>query len=69
MRNTRNTTFLLSGELQFVVTSGLLTQASMDISTDIAIRTNPTPSLLRASLDWPRGSLIRAQHARQALSL
>lgn len=48
----------------------IIIQANVDISTEIAIRTNPTPSLLSASLlDRPRGSLISVQRARQALTL
>lgn len=68
LKNTRNTTFLLfllTGGLQ----NGLLTHHT-DINMEIAVRTNPTPSPLSASLlDWLHESLISAQHARQALTL
>jgi hypothetical protein len=69
-RNTRNTTFLLSGELQIVVTGCLLTLTHHNTEIVIVIRANQTPSPLSASLvDWVRGSLISARHARQAVSL
>ena len=70
--NAKKTEALSPGQSQVVVRNSLLTyhtKANVDINMGAAIHTNQISSPLSAGPECSRGSLLNAQHAKQACSL